>query len=250
MLDLVKDAGRKKKDPLKQEDFLLWQTWNTGGRKPRDLSPLKKQFKGLIRKESNYWASRADLPPASVHAEFNKQFVNAMKTYDPGKGAAMSTWVRNNLRKAHRWISSYQDPTRIAESRYYNIRQFQSVKSALDDQLGREPTSLEIAERLKWPEVEVQRMEAELRGAIYSGGFGDKDGMGDPTKLTPSREGEVLRLLPYQLSPEQLSVFDYLVGRGGKPKLKSNQIAKRLGLSTSKVSRIKAEIEKQIDEYF
>jgi hypothetical protein len=77
----------------KEKDFELWKTWKESGEDPNLFRPLLQQFRGLIRNKADRWARNVDLPPAVVHAEFNNQFLNAARTYDPHKGAALGTWV-------------------------------------------------------------------------------------------------------------------------------------------------------------
>lgn len=243
--EFEKWAAKKDLAETQKIEFDMWQTWKDGGQDPNDLRPLLQSFKPLIRNKSNSWANRADLPPAAVHAEFNKQFVNALKTYNPTKGAGLSTWVTNRLQKAQRWVSKYQDPMRIQENRYYKTGEWDNAMATLDEQFGREPTTREMAEHLGWSEAEAGRMEAEKRKSLYSSGF---EGY-DPTSIMPSREAEKLRLIRYDLSPEELQVFDYTVGANGKPQLRPGEIAKQLGMSPSKVTRIRNSITKKLEDY-
>ena len=247
LIELEKDAARKKKDlsATKQFEFDQWKKWTEGGQKPDDLRPLLSSFKPLIRSRANSWARRADLPPAAVHAEFNKQFVNALKTYNPEKGTQLGSWVTTNLQKAQRWVTQYQDPMRVQENRYYKMGAWDNAFATLDEQLNREPTTREMAEFLGWSEAEAGRMESEKRKTLYSSGF---EGY-DPTTIMPSRESEKLRLIRYELSGDDLNVFDYTVGANGKPQLRPGEIAKKLNISPSKVSRIRSSIARRLEEY-
>lgn len=245
--ELEKWAAKRKKDlaETQKREFEMWQQWKEGGEKPNDLRPLLKSFKPMVRSRANHWARRAELPPESVHAEFNRQFVNALKTYDPNKGAALGSWVTGTLRKAQRWVSQHQDPTRVQEHRYYKMGEWDNALATLDDRLGREPSTREMAEYLGWSEAEAGRMESEKRKSLYSSGFGGFD----PTVVMPSREAEILRLIRYELSPEELQVCDYTVGTHGKPKLRPGEIAKKLNMSPSKVTRIRNSIAGKIRKY-
>jgi DNA-directed RNA polymerase specialized sigma subunit len=243
--EFEKEAARHDLEPTKQHELELWKKWKDGGEKPEDLRPLLHSFKPLIRARANSWVSRADLPPAAVHFEFNKQAVSAMKSYNPGKGAALGSWVTTNLRKAQRWISQHQDSMRFQENRYYRTGKWDNARSTLDDQLGREPTTIEMAEHLGWSEAEAGRMEMEKRKSTFSTGF---EGY-DPTSIMPSKEAEKLRMVRYELSPNELQVFDYTVGTNGKPQLRPGEIAKQLNLSPSRVTRIRNNITKKLGEY-
>lgn len=245
--ELEKWAARRKEDlaETKKREFEMWDQWKTGGESPNDLRPLLKSFKPLIRSRANHWANRAELPPESVHAEFNRQFVNALRTYDPNKGTQLGSWVTTSLQKAQRWVSQHQDPTRVQEHRYYKMGEWDNALATLDDQLGREPSTREMAEHLGWSEAEAGRMESEKRKSLYSSGFGGFD----PTVISPSRESEVLKLVRYELNPEELQVYDYTIGAYGKPQLRPGEIAKQLKMNPSKVTRIRNSITAKIGEH-
>jgi DNA-directed RNA polymerase specialized sigma subunit len=243
-----KEAARRSRKDLeatKRRDVELYDQWKQGGKKPDDLRPLLSNFRGLIRSKANSWARRADLPSAFVHSEFTDQFINALNTYNPAKGTALGTWVTTNLRKAQRSITKYQDPLRIQENRYYKLGQWDNAMATLEDQLDREPSTREMAEFLGWPEAEAGRMEAEKRKALISSGFE----AGDPTAFLPSREAEVLRLIRFELSPEEMQVHDYTRGLSGKPQLRPGEIARKLNMSPSKVTRIRNSIAKKIEDH-
>ena len=243
--ELDKDAARKDLEETKQRDVELYNSWKEGGKKPEDLRPLLSNFRPLIRSRANSWARRADLPPAFVQSEFTDQFINALNTYNPNKGTALGTWVTTNLRKAQRSITKYQDPLRIQENRYYKLGQWDNAAATLEDQLDREPTTREMAEFLGWSEPEAGRMESEKRKALISSGFE----AGDPTSFVPSREAEVLRLIRFELSPEELQVHDYTRGLNGKPQLRPGEIAQALNMSPSKVTRIRNSIAAKIEKH-
>jgi hypothetical protein len=234
------------KEDLKQRDFQLWQDWKASGEDPDKLRPLLRNLRGTIRSNANRWAGHVDIPPAAVHAEFNKSALKALRTYDPDKGAAVSSWVTTNLKKAQRWITANQNPTRVLESRVYSTGLFDTAKASLDDQLGREPTTQELSEYLRWSEPEVARMQAEKRRSLTTGAF---EAGYDPTTIMPSRESEILNMIRPELTPEELLVYEYKTGYGGKPQLKSNEIAKKLGVSPSTVTRITQAIGRKMEKY-
>lgn len=240
----IKEAGRKKSERSEQ-DLALWDKWRKSEENPEYLRPLLSNFRGLIRSRSRVWEN-VDLPPAAINAEFQQRALDAFRSYDPDKGANLATWVTTNLKKAPRWVVTYQNPARIVEKRSYDIGVYQNAKASLDDQLGREPTTHELSDNLGWAEAEVSRMESELRGALPSSGFGEGF---DPTTIMPSRSMEKLQLLRYELTPAELQVYEYTLGLSGKPLLKPGQIAKKLGYSAPKVTRLRNAIIKKYKKY-
>jgi hypothetical protein len=66
----------------------------------------------------------------------------------------------------------------------------------------------------------------------------------------PSRATEVARFIKTELSPEELLVWEYTTGEGGKPQLKPGEIAKVMRTSPSKISRLRNSIKSKIKKYY
>lgn len=242
------DLSKQAADDLKerqQRELQMWQTWKDGGKQPEHLKPLIQSFRPLINRHANVWAGKIrDIPPAAIRAEFNNQFVKALETYDPNRGAGLNTHITYQLRRARRFATTYQNPGHIPETRIYRIRELQDAEAHLDDQFGRPPTQLEIADHLKWSPRKVEVLQREVRKAHPTGHFET-----DPMSFTPSRHNEIMRLLPYELNAEERQVFEHLFGVGGKPKLEPGQIAQKLNMSAPKVSRLKKSISEKYARY-
>jgi DNA-directed RNA polymerase specialized sigma subunit len=204
------------------------------------MRPLLKGFRGMIRSHANQYSGNVEIPPAAINAEFTRHAVRAIQTYDPNRGAALGTWVGNNLVKGKRWISQHMNTARISEGRVYKVGDFQNTRQRLDQKFGRPPSTHEMAEHLGWSPKEVERLEKEIRSDLIG-----SDMTVDPYEIMPSKAKEILSFLPYELSGQEKTVYEYTLGTGGKPKLNGNQIAQKMGVSPSTVSRIKNSIAKK-----
>ena len=72
----------------------------------------------------------------------------------------------------------------------------------------------------------------------------------DPTITGQSKEQQVLEFIRFELAPQEGEVYDYLLGLEGKPRIQSTgKIAKKLGITEFKVSRIKKSIATKIDKH-
>ena len=228
-----------------RKEFELWEQWKTGGMQPQQLRPLIKSFKPLINHQANIFAGRVrDIPPAAIRAEFTNQFTNALQTYDPNRGTQLNTHIRHQLKKAQRFVTTYQNPGRIPENRIYKIHEMQTAAQELDEKYGRPPTTLEMADKLKWPPKQVDLLQKEVRKVHPIGHFES-----DPMTHIPSTQRATLRLLPYELSSDENAVFEHIYGLGGKARLEPGAIAKQLGMSAPKVSRLKKSIGKKFSQY-
>jgi len=243
---LEKEAMAKKPlTPRAQKEIQLWHDWNNSGRKPDKLRPLLKSLDPLIKNKQRLYENRLrDIPPPAIAAEFQDQAVNAIKTFDPNR-AQLNTWVNSQLRKVNRFVDTYRNTARIGEKRINQITQFQNAESQLKDELGRSPTAFEISDFAKLPLGDVQKLQSEIRRTYPTSQFGDAS----PAAVVPSKTDHIMRLLPYELTPEENAVFEYVYGVGGKPSLSTNEIAKKLNVSAPKISRLKQNIAKKWGEY-
>lgn len=239
--NLKKEAAKTRS----QKDFELWNQWQNNGKKEEDMDVLLKQMDPLIRRASNVYSGKVNIPKSAIRAEFQIQAIKAFDKYDPNRGAALGTYLTWQLKKGKRFVSTYQNIGRIPETRIHHITTFKNERDRLQDKLGREPSSMEIADKLKWPVTQVSAMELELRKEVPTSTL-----QGDLTSTKPSKEAEMIRLLQYELAPQEKLVYEYLLGINGKPQMKPGQIARKLNMTPSKVSRIKSNIGKKAGQYY
>lgn len=235
------------KDPLlkarQAKEIEMWRKWKEGGMQQEDLKPLLVSFRPLIKKKTNIYARKVRIPPSAIEATFQIEFVNALKSYDPSKGA-LGTYVFTYLDRGRRWIGENQNIGRIPENRLYKIREYQSALEELGEDLGRVPNHSELSHRLGWTLAEVDRMESELRTDLVSQAFEE-----DPFSITPSKSEEVMRLFRYELEGDQLAVYDYIIGHKKTPINSTSEIAKKMGIKDYQVSRIKNQIRSKLTKY-
>jgi len=229
-----------------KKDLGLWEEWNHQGRSPDALRPLLGQFKPLIFKRAGVYAGKnPNVPPEAVRAEFMTQAIRGFETYDPNRGAALGTHVNWQMMKARRFIATYGGGVgRIPENRSYKVGTFNNARDELEDKLGRSPSAMEMADKLMWPVKQVAAMELEVRREVPSSLL-----QADTMSVKPSRSAEVVRLIQYDLAPEEQVVMEHLLGINGKPKMRPGEIATNLSMTPSKVSRIKSAIAKKMKDY-
>jgi DNA-directed RNA polymerase specialized sigma subunit len=237
-------AATKDLKKTQKKELELWHNWNNNGRKTEDLQPIYQSFKPMLNKAVASWAGRVEaVPNSAIQAEMHKQFVTAIKTYNPTK-AQLNTWVTNNLRKAGRYIKNYQNIGHIPETQIDKIEPYKKAKMELYDKLGYEPDTATIAEHMGQPLRKIQQLEKENRQDLAASKFNE----GDPAEILQPKELEALTLIQYDLTPEQRTVYEYTFGMNGKPMLKPGEIANKTNIHASKVSRIRKMLKDKITE--
>ena len=226
---------------MQEQDLQLWQQWENQGRKKTDLQPLFSQFHGTLEKQVNQYANKVNIPSSAIRANVHQNFMDALNTYDPTRGAKLNTHVTNHLQKTKRFIAQNQNFARLPEPMIYRIGDFERAEDQLKQKFNRDPTTIELADTLKWPTSHVERMRRSLRKDLNQNLFEF-----DPSQLQVSRWEEVKGLIPYELSSQENQVFE-MVFQKGDPS--NNEVASRLKLSPSRVSKIKLNIANKINQY-
>lgn len=119
----------------------------------------------LIKK---YRQLAGTLPEAGLNAEITKHAINAIDSYDPTKGAKLSTHVFNHVAQASRLNYTYQNIVRMSEDKQQG--KFKFYKKALSDltsELDREPTDVELALRLGWNIKDVKDLKDNLFADMF-----------------------------------------------------------------------------------
>jgi DNA-directed RNA polymerase sigma subunit (sigma70/sigma32) len=223
----------------KQHELELWEKWkNTGeSQYKRDLI---KSMKPLLVSQANKYAG-SGLPKESIETEANRLAIEAFKTYDPKK-SALNTHTVNHLKHLQRYVINYQNVGRIPENRALQLSRFQSVKRHLMDDLGREPSSVELADKLQWNTREVERMESEIRNDLSMISGKDEDFFEDLLFNTDEKE-DAFQFVYYEQSPEDKLLMEYIFGKGGKP-----QIGLDFGKLSMKTGRPEHQLRKKVKE--
>lgn len=224
----------------------LWKQWREN---PTDynLSRLMNSFSNEIQKRVSMF-NAADVPRFSMEIAAKNYALDAFKTYDPSRHASLYTHVYNHLKRLSRYVGNYQNIGKIPEHRRRKIQEFRIAKGDLEQSFNRTPTIQELADKLIWPKEEVLRIEKEMESSTISSAR--ESSLGDVVfPSASSRQAKIIRNVYYELTPEEQLVYEYLLGRGGKPRLSETEIASKLNYSTSKVSRIKNQINKKIEQW-
>jgi DNA-directed RNA polymerase specialized sigma subunit len=194
----------------------------------------------------NRYAGNVPISRPALEGEVTRLTVKALKSYNPTRGAQLSTFVTGQLKGINRFVTQHQNVSRITEDRSQKIGRYQRATSALSESLGRPPTAQETADEMKVSVRMVNRLAQEMRPDLLASGAEH-----DPFLNEEPRSREVLRLMyPYAFSLDEQKVFEFLLGLNGKEKeLKTGKIARSLGWSDSKVSQIRASIATKVKPY-
>lgn len=206
-------------------DLELWQEWKRT-KSPVTLEKLLNQLQPLIQSEVNKWGQA--VPPAALAAKARLLAVDALENYNPNMGATIGTHVTSRLRKLSRSVYPYMNVARIPENQQLYYHTYNVAKTTLNDQLGRDPTTDEMADHLGWSPKRVttfqrafdRRELVESEGATYD--LAEDEGIVD--------------FYHFGLSPLDKPLFEDIVGYRGKPSLSNAQLIKKYNITQGQLS--------------
>lgn len=231
------------------KELELWHTWRKE-RTPENLEPLLDIYNPLIeRKATEYGAGAVLIPRVALKAELTKHIIGAFETYDPNRGAALNTHVQHRIQKAKRYVAQHQNVAYLPENLTYRIGDLNRATDSLTQDFGRPPTPSEIADHLKMPVRTVVRLrKTQFRDVPASGAPVTEES--DVTMRLGPREDEVLSLLPSILTDQEKGVFDHIYHPNPEQRITSTtDLAKKLKLNPSQVSRLKTSILNKAKQY-
>ena len=170
MANLEMDGGIKiylreiGKTPLltREEEVELADRIKVGDKEAR-AHMIKANLRLVVKIAQDY--ANYGLPLLDLISEGNIGLMKAVEKFDPAKGAKFSSyaawWIKQSMRRA---LSNQSRTIRIPVQSAGKINKIKNARIRLMEELGREPTDLEIATTLQFSERTVSALRmAELR---------------------------------------------------------------------------------------
>lgn len=230
---------------FKAQELQAIQRWQSD-KNPQDFEFLYGNHQKMIDRAGNRYLRSAQLPKAAVRSDMLRQYISALRTFKPDKGAALSTHVNTHMQHTGRFLQKYQNIGKISSTRTARIGEFKRIDAELSAKLGRMPSASEIADEMLLPKREVETLRRELRKDKMS------EGIGSQQVLEDSRIKDRLYFTYNSLDPEQQSVLEYTEGMFGRPAFgrDAEKIGEKLNMSPQKVRSIKKQIWRRVEKYF
>jgi hypothetical protein len=241
-------AKEAAKEDRKKKEIELWQTWKNNGMQPHHLEPLLNMYGGTIAQKVKLWKAPR-VPDAAFKLKLQEHMVDAFKTYDPSRGAALNTWVEGRLQKAKRFNARHQNIAYIPEGQIEHITPINKAIDHLTEEFGREPSNAEIAEHINMQPGAKSPLTAKRVETIRQAQRKDIPGSAfesDPTpKGTNYEESQIAvaaNILPHLFpnKPEMHTLFNHLFGTNGHDTISSTTaLAKKMGKNQQQIARMK-----------
>lgn len=247
------------REDLRQNEMNSWQNWRANPN-VEDFTSLWNSHQPLINSATTKYVSTSNLPKAAVRGQVMRQYVDALETYDPTRGAQLHTHVTYRLgQRVGRYIQRYANIGRIPDDRSWMIPMIQQRTAELTEQYGRPPSDSELADdvllsqsnltalrRKQVTPKNVATLRKELRSDYLAESAGHESHL--PGNSFVEQQAAFLH---GSLNPDQQLVLEHTFGGFGKPIIEDPMhLGKELNMSPQKVRGIKKQIEKKLDYYY
>lgn len=217
------------------EDLRLWRQWSRTHRSS-DLQALLNQLQPLITSQVNKWAGSLARQTLDVHAK--TLATKAIKSYNPARGAALSTHVTNQLQKLSRLVYTHTQAARLPEHKAVGMASFRVAQEALQSEFGRDPSPPELADHLGWSNRRAEEFNNAYnrRELLTSGEF-------NPSAFpVADQEDPLIGFLYHDMAPKTQKLFAHVTGYGGQAILSNPELMKKFKMTQGQLSYQKRKI--------
>lgn len=217
--------------------------WQTGDKSAAGqiLQYLKPTISSALR-------SFAPGQQNTLNIQAAKLALSSMSTYDPSKNVQPSTHAFNALQRLNRVRRQRQNIIHVPQDTVYKFNIIQQKSAQLQDQLGRQPTTQQLADSLGMSQKKIQQITSRSNG-IINDSLAVSQMTGQSTFSTKNvSDKDYIDYTYRSLGPIQQKIMQWSLGLNGKKMLSNAQIAKKLSISPGAVSQRRLKINNLLSQ--
>lgn len=250
-LEMAKQAEEELPADRRAEELKLYHAY---AKNPvaSTFQPLYRSFKPFLYKAAKINMVRSPIPQSAHVMLAAQSFHDALRTFKPGMRSLHSHVFDTVREKGKRLNYKYQNIGYIPEARNTKYQMFQNTIHRLKEELGREPSTMELADDLHWSPKMVETLIKETRKDLIL-----DEMLAETHRANNSNAAtQLFQDLQYGLIPPHQLVLEHAVGLNGKmPLIKPSGgpdiggIAKATGLKVPQIRSALKTITRKVKEY-
>lgn len=225
--------------------YTQWQTTKT----PEANTALLKTIQPVIDTAVMSYAGNNANPTLRSRAKI--MALKALETYDPSRGN-VRTHLLSQMQSLRRAAAQSQNIIAVPEQVGLDYGALTDAEAELQDELSRDPTDEELADRTGLSIRRIQKIRA-FHQPISEGTTQQVPEDGQPGDVASSIPGVTtaedawFNFVYDDLTPTDKLVADMLLGRHGRRRASTQEIARRLNITPGAVSQRAAKIQQMLD---
>jgi DNA-directed RNA polymerase specialized sigma subunit len=188
-------------------------------------------------------------PSPMMRSQAKQLAIEAMGSYDPAK-SKLQTHLLTRLQRLRRISAKETQIIGMPERVMLDRNALQSAESELEDQLGRDATTTELADHTGFSMkriAQIRNVHAPMAEGAVSAADPTTGGQ-DPAVAQAGNYGVAEFVYDDINNDRDRLILEFSLGLHGRPKLSKTEIAKRLRLTPGAVTQRAAKIQAMIDE--
>ena len=214
-----------------------YESWRSNST-PDNLYKVVKDMAPTINYALSNLGAMGD--PA-LEGEASLVAAKAIRKYDPDQGTKLSTYMTHQLQQMNRIARKLREPLRIPERQQMERHALFNSEMEFTEKYGREPSTAELADftNIHIDKIgKLRRLPYTVRTQEYT--RGTEDAEGDPASPIVDKldfMDEAIDYVYLNSQPLDQRVFELMTGYAGSELLTPKEVAERLDISRSQVSR-------------
>lgn len=218
------------------KDVELWEKWKRS-HSQQDLQALLDHLQPVINQQVTRWSGSLARPMLETQAKVLA--TEAIKTYNPARGAALATHVTNRLQKLSRTVYTHTQAARLPEHKAIGMASFSVAQDSLQNELGREPSHIELADHLGWSVNRVGAFQKAYarKELLASGEF-------NPSQFPIADEQDpIIGFVYHDMAPGTQKLFEHITGYNDATVLSNNELMRKFKMTQGQVSYQKRKLK-------
>lgn len=227
--------------------FTAWKATPT----PATSGAMLRAVDPVIRSALTTYGGASSKSP-TLHSKARLMALQSLSSYDPSR-AKLQTFLMGQLQGLRRASSREERILSVPEQVLLDRQHVYDAGKFLEDDLGREPTTSELADRLGLSAKRIQYIQ-NYKPATAEGTIVSKSEEGGAEPWAPAVESDSSvswrEFVYHSLDPTDQLILEYTLGMHGRKVTSNQELSKKLRLSPGAVSQRKAKIQNKLDQRY
>lgn len=245
-------SGQKPITGVSPEFDTLYTSWKKN-QTPETNTQILTTIQPVIDNALTSYAGNSPTP--AMRSKAKLMALKALGTFDPQRGN-VRTHLLSQLQSLRRAAAKEQNIIALPEQVGLDFQQLTKAETELRDQYGRDPTNDELADYTNLSQRRIQKIRKfnqPIAEGVVSRIVDEDSGGGDVASTIPGQTSAADAWADFvygDLGPTDKLIMDMTLGRNGKRRAATQEIAQKLRLTPGAVSQRAAKIQAMLDKRF